>query len=198
MTESVDRIRDVESLKSCLSQGEEIEFLFFWGHRPSKDGRISKSCLSQWFEAPFERGECRYGTAEHFMMEAKARLFGDDEIAEEILQAGSPAKAKKLGRKVCNYQEDTWRQRRFDVVVEGNLLKFGQNPEMATFLLGTGDAVLVEASPTDRIWGIGLARDDSRASNPQKWNGRNLLGFALMEVRSRLRQSEMLEAAAQK
>lgn len=180
-------IRDVESLCRYCDEDKKREFLLFWGHRPSKDGRITKSCFSQWFPAPFNHEECHYPTAEHFMMTAKARLFGDDETARRVLEAPSPALAKKLGRQVRHFNEDTWRQRRLELVVEGNLLKFQQNPAMGEFLLATGGKVLVEASPTDRIWGIGLAQDDRRVKNPKQWKGLNLLGFALMEVREQLR-----------
>ena len=181
-----ENIRDVESLCRYCDEGKKLEFLLFWGHRPSKDGRITKSCFSQWFPAPFDQGECHYPTAEHFMMAAKARLFGDEETERRLLEAPSPALAKKLGRQVRRFNEDTWRQRRFELVVEGNLLKFRQNPAMGEILLATGSKVLVEASPTDRIWGIGLGQDDRRAKNPKEWKGLNVLGFALMEVRTQL------------
>lgn len=120
------------------------------------------------------------------MMAEKARLFGDLDSVAEILAAGNPGEAKKLGRAVRNFDEKIWRQNRSRIVVEANLLKFGQNPELAAFLLNTGGRVLVEASPVDRIWGIGLAADNPAAQNPNLWKGLNLLGFALMDVRGRL------------
>jgi ribA/ribD-fused uncharacterized protein len=169
-------------------QGKErIKFLLFWGHTPPKDGSVTKSCFSQWFESPFTIKGVRYPTAEHFMMAAKARLFGDRENEALVLKSGHPKQAKELGRKVRDFDEATWIRKRFPLVVEGNLAKFAQNPQLKDFLLGTGDRVLVEASPYDRIWGIGLAADDSAAENPALWKGLNLLGFALMEVRERLR-----------
>lgn len=188
MSASVENIRDVDSLCRCCDAGEKVTFLFFWGHRPSHDGRVTKSCLSQWFEAPFADGDGHYPTAEHYMMAAKARLFGDQETADRIMDAGSPGAAKKLGRLVDGFNEDTWRQRRFEIVVEGNLLKFDQNPDLGQFLERTGDKVLVEASPKDSIWGIGLAENDRRARRPAEWKGLNLLGFALMEARQQLRE----------
>ena len=85
------------------------------------------------------------------------------------------------------FDERLWADQRFDIVVSGNVRKFGQHADLRDFLLGTGDRVLVEASPRDRIWGIGLAADDERARSPEHWAGLNLLGFALMEARHRLR-----------
>lgn len=103
------------------------------------------------------------------------------------MSATSPAAAKKAGRLVRGFDEDMWIRERFALVVAGSTHKFGQDPELGGYLLGTGDRVLVEASPLDRIWGIGLAADDERVERPQEWRGLNLLGFALMEARERLR-----------
>lgn len=163
------------------------EYLFFWGHRPRRDGRIGKECLSQWWVAPFEVDGRTYPTAEHFMMAGKALLFGDRETAERIAAAATPAEAKALGRRVRGFDEGTWAAHRYDIVVRGNLAKFGAHAELREFLLGTGDRVLVEASPVDRVWGIGLAADDERAGDPSTWRGLNLLGEALMRVRAELR-----------
>ena len=120
------------------------------------------------------------------MMAAKALLFGDAETADRIRQAPHPEAAKALGREVRGFDEQLWVQRRFDLVVTGNLAKFGQHVELRDFLLTTGSRVLVEASPVDRIWGIGLAADHEHAASPEHWRGLNLLGFALMEVRHQL------------
>jgi ribA/ribD-fused uncharacterized protein len=120
-------------------------------------------------------------------MPAKALLFGDTETAERIRTAPHPEAAKALGREVRGFDEQLWAERRFDLVVAGNLAKFGQHPDLRDFLLGTGSRVLVEASPLDRVWGTGLAAADDQATSPEHWRGLNLLGFALMEVRHRLR-----------
>lgn len=146
-----------------------------------------KSCLSQWYAAPFTVDGILYPTAEHWMMAAKARVFDDDEVLAQILAAPDPKAAKALGRTVRNFDSDQWRDTALEMVVEGNLAKFSQNRPLQEFLVGTGDVVLVEASPDDRIWGIGLAADDERALEPGSWRGQNLLGFALMSVRSQLR-----------
>lgn len=121
------------------------------------------------------------------MMAEKARLFGDDEMLQRILEAPSPGAAKKLGGMVRGFEEERWKARRFAIVVAGNEHKFSQNQPLAAFLDTTGAKVLVEASPRDRIWGIGLAKDAPEAQDPLRWRGLNLLGFALMEVRGRLR-----------
>ncbi len=170
-----------------INHGQTPKYLFFWGHTPNRDGSTSKSCFSQWYEASFELDNVRYATAEHYMMAEKARLFGDDAIAAQILNATHPGEAKKLGRLVQGFRDEQWKQHRFEIVVRGNLAKFSQNKALKTFLRQTGDRVLVEASPRDRIWGIGLAADDPSAANPYQWKGENLLGFALMVVRGQLK-----------
>ncbi len=164
----------------------EINYLFFWGHQPNKDGTIGKSCLSQWWESDFEMDSVTYKTAEHYMMAEKARLFEDEAILHKILIAKSPAEAKELGRQVKNFQPKVWEEIRYDIVKKGNLYKFGQNPDLKTYLLNTKNQVLVEASPVDTIWGIGMAKDNPAAAQPEQWKGLNLLGFALMEVRDEL------------
>jgi ribA/ribD-fused uncharacterized protein len=120
------------------------------------------------------------------MMASKARLFGDEVTASHILETSSPAEAKALGRSVRGYDEKLWAERRYGIVVEGNTAKFGEHPDLLAFLAATEGRVLVEASPADRVWGIGLAAGDARAGRPSQWEGLNLLGFALMDVRERL------------
>ena len=121
------------------------------------------------------------------MMAQTAVLFGDKEVLQKIMSADNPAVYKSLGRQIRNFDEKIWNEHKFDIVVNGNTAKFSQNPELLDFLLKTGDRVLVEASPYDRIWGIGLAKDTPDIENPFKWKGENLLGFALMEVRENLK-----------
>lgn len=163
-----------------------LKYVFFWGHQPAADGRLTASCLSQWWRAPFTVDKVVYPTAEHWMMAGKASLFGDEAAAVRIRGASSPKLVKEFGRQVRGFDEARWIAARREIVVAGNLEKFRQNPALAAFLLSTGTSVLVEASPVDRIWGIGLAADDKRSVNPLQWRGDNLLGFALMEVRDRL------------
>jgi ribA/ribD-fused uncharacterized protein len=178
-----------ETLISDIQNGLSPKWLFFWGHTPSKDGSLTKSCFSQWWDGhPFLIEDVRYATAEHFMMAEKARLFGDAATLAEILEAKSPALAKKLGRKVPGFEEPVWLQARWNIVVRGNQAKFSQHPELKSFLLQTGDRILVEASPFDRIWGIGMAATHVDAEYPTKWKGLNLLGFSLMAVRELLKE----------
>ncbi|MEW2248802.1 NADAR family protein [Streptomyces sp. NPDC058733] len=176
-----------EALVRAVHAGARIKYLHFWGHRPRPDGRVGASCLSQWWPSPFVVDGVRYATAEHWMMAAKARLFGDAEAEQRVLAAKSPAQAKKEGRLVRGFDEAVWARERFGIVVEGSVHKFTAHADLREFLLNTGDRVLVEASPVDRVWGIGLAADDEAATRPDRWRGPNLLGFALMEARRRLR-----------
>ena len=179
-------IRSVEDLIRAQDAGQRIEYVCFWGHEPRQDGRIGASCLSQWWPAEFAVDGLVFPTAEHYMMHRKAVLFGDEETAARILRARHPNEAKNLGREVRGYDDRTWTANRFDIVVAGNLAKFGQHALLGRYLLGTSDRVLVEASPLDRIWGIGLAADDERTASPRSWLGVNLLGFVLMAVREQL------------
>src|SRR4029453_9653264 len=117
----------------------------------------------------------------HYMMAEKARLFGDEATLKRILAASSPAAAKRLGREVRGFKEAAWAAARSGIVVAGNVAKFGQNPALADFPRTPGERGPVEATPADRIWGIGLAADHADAENPVRWRGLNLLGFALME-----------------
>lgn len=181
--------QSLDELRSRFNAGESFSFLQFWGHTPPKDGAVSRSCFSQWFEAPFEVDGERYPTAEHFMMAAKARLFNDEEVRAKVLAAPTPGAAKALGRKVAGYVDEVWLEHRFAIVCRANIEKFGQNPTLRDYLLGTGAHVLVEASPVDRIWGTGLAAADPRSDDPNQWEGPNLLGFALMAARRALQQA---------
>ncbi|PKW10385.1 hypothetical protein SAMN05428944_2428 [Streptomyces sp. 1222.5] len=180
------KIDGVDALIREVRAGARIRYLHFWGHRPRPDGTIGASCLSQWWPSPFVVDGVHYATAEHWMMAAKARLFGDAEAERRVLAATHPAEAKKAGRLVRGFDDAAWERERFRIVVEGSVHKFAADDALRMYLLGTGARVLVEASPVDRIWGIGLAADDQAAFDPERWRGPNLLGFALMEARERL------------
>ncbi len=183
----MEKIDSWEALVGAVQAGARIKYLHFWGHQARPDGQVGASCLSQWWPSPFTVDGVTYGTAEHWMMAAKARLFGDEEAERRVLAAGHPSLAKKAGRLVRDFDEATWERERFGIVVEGSVHKFAAHEDLRAFLLGTGDRVLVEASPVDRVWGIGLAAGDEGAGDPERWRGPNLLGFALMEARERLR-----------
>lgn len=174
----------IDWLLAHMAGGSRPDFLFFWGHRGKPD-RVTKACFSQWWPAGFTVDGLHYPTTEHWMMAEKARLFGSDAIAAQILREAEPKAVKALGRKVEGFDAATWDARKMDIVVAGNTHKFGQNPALRDFLLATGDQVLVEASPVDPVWGIGLAADHPDAATPARWRGENLLGFALMRVRDR-------------
>ncbi|MFG3126133.1 NADAR family protein [Streptomyces tendae] len=182
-----DGIDSREALVARVRAGARIKYLCFWGHRPLPDGSIGPSCLSQWWPSPFTVDGVEYATAEHWMMAGKARLFADAEAERRVLAAAHPAGAKKAGRLVRGFDEAVWERERFRIVVQGSVHKFASDPALRAFLLGTGGRVLVEASPVDRVWGIGLAADDEAAQDPERWRGPNLLGFALMAARERLR-----------
>jgi ribA/ribD-fused uncharacterized protein len=169
-------------------KGEKIKYIFFWGHHPKKDGSIDQSCFSQWWQAPFSAQGIEYKTAEHWIMANKARLFEDAKHFQQVLACFSPAEAKKIGRLVDNFDSQMWDKHKYEFVRQGNYHKFSQHTNLQEYLVNTGDRVLVEASPVDCIWGIGLAKTDKNIYNPAKWKGENLLGFDLMEVREKLKR----------
>ncbi|MFI5521937.1 NADAR family protein [Streptomyces platensis] len=188
-----DGPRSVGELCRQTATGTRLKYVHFWGHSPRRDGSLGASCFSQWWPAPFTAGGVRYATAEHWMMAGKG-LFGDAEAERRVLAARHPKQAKDAGRTVRGFDEETWQRHRFGLVVEGSVHKFGQDTALREYLLGTHSRVLVEASPVDRIWGIGLAADDERAADPARWRGLNLLGFALMAARQRLREAAGAES----
>lgn len=160
--------------------------VLFYGHRAEPDGRPGHGCFSQWWPAPFSVDGVVYPTAEHWMMAGKARLFGDEEGLAAVLAAHGPREAKTAGRKVRCFDQTRWAEERYGIVVAGTRFKFTQHPALAKVLIDTGTAVLAEASPGDRIWGIGLPAEHDDARDPARWRGLNLLGRALMEVRDSL------------
>lgn len=179
-------VRCVEELSRVVRSGGRVEYLHFWKPRARPDGSLDGSCLSQWWPSPFEADGERFPSAEHYMMWRKARLFDDRGRAAEILAEPSPARARVIGRRVAGFDQEIWMAHRWEIVVDASLGKFGSDAALGDYLLGTRDRVLVEASPLDRIWGIGLAADSEFAEVPSRWRGLNLLGFALMEARARL------------
>ncbi|MBL0744624.1 NADAR family protein [Chryseolinea lacunae] len=177
----------VSGLVEGIDKGEVKKFLFFWGHTPKGGETVGKFVFSQWYPSPFAVEGVVYKTAEHWMMAQKAKLFGDDAIFQKIVNTDKPGEVKALGRKIVNFDDALWNESKYEIVCAGNVHKFGQDVELKNYLLGTGDHVIVEASPTDAIWGIGLSQDAAHVEDPATWPGQNLLGFALMEARDRLR-----------
>ncbi len=176
----------IDWLKEKIKNGDEVKYYFFWGHTPKIPGATDRSCLSQWFPAAFTVEGITYPTAEHWMMAEKARLFKDSAALAEILKTEKPGTAKALGRTVRNFEAAVWSAKAYHIVVAGNVHKFSQHESMKNLLLTTGNQIVVEASPRDRIWGIGMGKDNPAAQNPHTWRGTNWLGFALMEARDKL------------
>jgi len=175
--------------------------VYFW--KPEAENGF----LGQWYPSQFtwdvpagfaeDEGSAgvtyKYENAEQFMMHRKALLFApDDPTAHAILSPNSPAphprKLRELGREIPNFSDAIWHKHRFEIVVEGNYLKFMQNPDLKAQLLATGQREIVEASPRDKIWGVGYGAKNASA-NRRNW-GLNLLGKAIMEVRERIRTEE--------
>ena len=174
---------DINWLKNEIESGHPIKYLFFWGHNPKPNQRVGNWCFSQWFESPFEVNGVTYKTTEHWMMSQKALLFDNYDIHQKIIKCDKPGEAKELGRQVTGFDEQVWISNRYSIVRTGNINKFNQNQELGNYLLNTKDRVLVEASPVDTIWGIGLTKDSEDVNDIYCWRGLNLLGFALMETR---------------
>ncbi len=177
-----------EEIINEYNNGKEMEFIKFWGHRPSANGKITKSCFSQWWMCDFRYHMNNFCCTEQFMMAYKAEFFSDKESFEKIMSTNDPKAIKLLGRKVQNFDQIVWDKIKYSIVLNGTYMKFIKNPELMKFLLSTGDNIIVEASPQDDIWGIGMAEDYDGVDNPNMWKGENLLGFALMEVRDEIRR----------
>lgn len=150
--------------------------LYFWG-----------TYLSNWYRCSFKDSQFTYLSSEAYLMAKKALLFNDVESAQKIVNTSDPKAQKALGRLVRGFSEELWNQHKFEIMVQGLLLKFEQNESLKKQLLSTGEKVLVEGSPYDRIWGVGLHYTDLLILDESKWMGENLLGKALMEVRSQIK-----------
>ena len=164
------------------------DFVLFFHSTPTNP--VSKSCLSQWYECEFWVSGVKYSTAEQYMMASKALLFNDINNFHDIMKAHTPQEFKHLGRQTKGFDGAVWNAHKDRIVIEGNIAKFSQNADLKAFLLSTGDKILVEASPYDKIWGIGIDEDNPDSINPSRWQGENHLGFALMAVRDVMRTWE--------
>jgi ribA/ribD-fused uncharacterized protein len=145
-----------------------------------------KSPFSQWYLSDFTVGGIKFNCAEQYMMYMKAKLFEDEQKAIEILQTNIPREQKWLGQTVRNFNQEKWESEREKIVYDGNYAKFTQNLELKEELLKTAGTTLVEASPINIIWGVGLAEDDDRILDRTKWRGLNLLGKILTQLREDL------------
>ena len=157
--------------------GEQFAYIPFFG-----------GFMSQWYPSKLRIDGNEYLTAEQYMMAEKARCFDDYESLRKIRATKDPSKAKAFGRKVEGFNDLEWDVVKYGVVVKANMVKFGEDPELREFLLGTENHILVEASPTDVVWGIGMSEDNPDCYDPTLWRGQNLLGFAIMDVRDKLRE----------
>jgi len=175
----------VHPVSGSSNNGSSSKYLYFW-HGP----------LGQWDASPFTVDGVKYSNGEQYMMAGKARLFGDKEVECKIMSTSEGRKLKKLGRQVKGFDEATWIKHRYDIVLKGNMAKFSQNEALKEMLLESGSSILVEASPFDQIWGIGLDEQQAKATPPNQWPGMNLLGKVLMEVRETLRKEEGKNGAA--
>lgn len=181
---------NIERLKKDYLDGKPMKFLFFWGHTPAVDGKVNEACLSQWWSCRFQVNGVEYCCAEQFMMAEKARMFGDEEMLLKIMESVQPKEIKGYGRAVRGFEQEIWEKACYGIVKKGNEAKFSQNSGLWEYLKKTKNRILVEASPRDRIWGIGMGRTDPDVQCPLKWRGSNLLGFALTEVRDKLLELE--------
>lgn len=143
--------------------------------------------FSQWYRSNFEIDGVTYNCAEQYMMAMKATVFGDFETLTKIMSAKHPSEQKALGRLVKGFRYEVWDKLAKALVYRANIAKFTADPALKSYILGTGDFELVEASPTDRIWGIGLAEGHPDIEDRSKWQGTNYLGVVLMQVRDTLR-----------
>jgi ribA/ribD-fused uncharacterized protein len=166
-----------------FDNGETLKYIFFWGHSSRHGEDVGKFVFSQWYPSAFTVDNLEYKTSEHWMMARKASLFDDNETFGKILKANKPGEVKELGRQIRGFDEIKWNEKKFEIVKTGNIHKFSQNKKLKDFLISTGTRIIVEASPTDSVWGIGLNQDSKMIDNPHTWRGENLLGFALMETR---------------
>lgn len=156
--------------------------VFFWG------GIFSNWEIAE-FDAEIGGEKCHFYNSEQYFMYIKALTFGDNKIAKEILDKGmNPKVAKELGRKVKNYNDKVWNDKRYQVMVDANMLKFKQNGNLLKELLSEKyeGKHFCEASPKDRIWGVGLSENDPLIDDEKNWLGTNLLGKVLDEVREKI------------
>jgi len=159
---------------------QKEEFAFFWG-----------GTFSQWAKSVFVIDGVTFTHCEQYMMYKKALMFNDYDMAKAIMEADHPREQKALGRKVKGFDKETWEKYCKDIVYDGNVAKSTQNPDMLEELKLTGDKTIVESSPKDFIWGIGLAADDPRAQDRSQWKGTNWLGEAIQRVREDIKSGKI-------
>lgn len=146
----------------------------------------TQNVFSQWHPCRFTIEGIEYNSAEQYMMQQKALLFGDTETAEKIMLKSEPRDQKALGRQVAGFDWEIWEVKAKEIVYKANHAKFTQNETMLKQLLATEGTTLVEASPSDTVWGIGYTEDHPNALNRNTWRGTNWLGEVLTQLRADL------------
>ncbi len=178
------------------------KFVFFWGGKLSNFSPSKNPIIFHTFDPRFQNPlyksfeTVELPTSEHIFMYLKALYFKDYTVAEEILRAKEPREAKALGRKVSGFSEESWEEVRYESMFSAVYHKSCYDREFRDLILKPEweNLEFVEASPKDRIWGIGLSEDDPRAEIKKKWPGLNLLGKALCELRKYLKWQEWVNS----
>ncbi|KAL4237093.1 hypothetical protein ACF0H5_005475 [Mactra antiquata] len=181
-------VDDEMTFNTSLTAAER-QYHYFWKEY---------SPFSQWHPSKFTVDGNKYCCAEQYMMYTKAVLLHDDELASKILSCKDPSIIKGLGREVIQFSSDLWSSNCLHVVKEGNQAKFSQNHKLMEALFSTYPKILVEASPYDKKWGIGLNKKQESAWNEVTWEGLNLLGFLLTELRDEMMCENEIISADQK
>lgn len=158
------------------------EYTFFYNNRTP---------FSNWYPSTFTVDGVTFTRMEQFMMYRKAMLFGDRWIARQIMAIDDPAKHQELGRLVTGFNDSVWNENRVPIVTEGSIAKYEQNEKMKAKLLATDGTILVEASPSDGIWGAKMKASDPLINNKKNWPGKNLLGYTLTDVRERMLSGDL-------
>ncbi|CAF4045685.1 unnamed protein product, partial [Rotaria magnacalcarata] len=174
---SQSEIELINRVNSYFPKNNPTKFIYFYRNT---------SPFSNFYPSQVNDNGIAFHCIEQYMMYHKAKLFNDDETAERILDAKKPAQCKALGREVEPFNEETWMENRTKIVSNGNYLKFTTNQDLKAILLQHKDALLVEAAPNDRIWGVGLAENNPLIQRRSSWKGLNLLGYILTDITYRI------------
>lgn len=159
---------------------KDYEIICFW-----KDYE-ENGYLSNWHKSNFKVDGINYNCMEQFIMAEKSKLFNDKRAWNNIMKASKPNHQKRIGRQVRGFCDNIWNDNKVGIVLKGLRNKFTQNQELKEMLLNTKDAILVESSPFDKIWGAGLDKKEVLRTDFRYWKGENLLGFALMKIRDEM------------
>jgi len=155
---------------------ETDKYYFFWKHE-----------FGQWtLRDIVDSNNINYNCCEQYMMAQKAKLFGDDKTYVLIINEPNPQKQQSLGRLISNFDQKIWDKNKEKIVYNANLLKFSQHNDLKKRLIATNQKFLVEASPYDLIWGVGLSANNDLILNEKNWRGKNLLGKILMKIRENI------------